>query len=496
MMALRLSVLAFAFFLATWAVGLSDPKPCAGGTDATCELQEPGSDGAEYDVDVTELLQHERAGRRKAHHGGHAAQGADIASAAAVFLDDDVQIAFVFTTSCSGEYQLYQSAVLEWTWKDVGNQGTLSRVITGCKSEEDKAYAMRSPLAGDPRFHIFVTEGDLGINPRTGKLYPARGRPWSLMQWIAAGLPPWSAQHLPSMVAVLDPDFAMLRPLSAHPRFKDVSRGHMFAATYDMGGDWIKYFAAIGEVAPGINANTALESYSSGPPWVVERTDFQAMLPLWGDYTDKMDARGNSLLNEQYSFMMAAATQSVPMLPDGNTMVVSNPGAYREVWTGKCDSAEWNQAYLLHYCMPIDYKGWHWHKSLITRKGWYAEHFDNALPGILECQTPGLQEPPAPPSSSVEPDGNKIKWAWFLYRLFPRINAATSAFRSSYCPKPSSGDTPEVLPQRLIRTLFPRGCGGRKTTMYLTAAPPDEVADWNATGLEDASFCSAQNQAL
>merc|ERR1712113_901804 len=167
------------------------------------------------------------------------------------------------------------------------------------------------------------------------------------------------------------------------------------------------------------------------------------------------------LLQEQYSFIMSCAHHKVEMLPQANTMVVSTPFASKEAWTNSQDPNAW-RPYVLHYCQSYNYQGFNFHKALVTRTGWYADHFNNAIPGVLDCGSPTLQEPPPPPDSREEPDLGKRKTAWFLYNLLPKINAAAKAFRQRYCNAPDSNSkTP-----RLARTLHPKNCQpvrGRKT---------------------------------
>jgi len=409
--------------------------------------------------------------------------------------------ASVFATDCGGPYGAWQAATLEWSWRDVGMEGTLTRVVSGCggKSAEQIAVAKNSLLDGDPRYATFVVTEDFSHTlGKSHRLFPYRGKPWSVRRWMEAGMPPWSETKPPDVVLLHDPDFAFYRPLTSHPRMKEVRRGHMLAATFDLGGTWIRYFEKMGlPIPPGpsgkpgsIKEDEALARYASGPPWIVERADFIDMIPLWCNYTDEVAEfkEAGDIMAEQEAFLMSALRLNIPLLPDGNTLEISSPISYEEVWTAQwgrrgdktLEPAIWDTTYVTHFCAgEYRYKNWWFHKSALSRSGFFGSKYENLFPGILECEAYPLQVPPPPPTVDQEADREKRMAAFFMHKLIPRINGASRAYRAKWCP----GEAERVAryPRRFYRTVAPHRCKDTTGNKPMVSLYLLEDANENAT---------------
>ncbi|TYZ65944.1 hypothetical protein PybrP1_006112 [[Pythium] brassicae (nom. inval.)] len=120
---------------------------------------------------------------------------------------DDVH--FVFSTTCE-PYQDWQSQVLAQTFVHVQQRGRLTRILSGCS---DAALAAAIRLAREtPFLHLHVTP-DFSAGPPVNATasddnYAPYNKPFGLRAWLQSANPPVRE----SVVVVLDPDFAFLKP--------------------------------------------------------------------------------------------------------------------------------------------------------------------------------------------------------------------------------------------------------------------------------------------
>mmetsp|Transcript_47545 Transcript_47545/g.146434 ORF Transcript_47545/g.146434 Transcript_47545/m.146434 type:complete len:396 (-) Transcript_47545:277-1464(-) len=285
---------------------------------------------------------------------------------------EDASMHFIYTLGCNA-YQLTQAVVLDHTWKEAGNVGRLTRIVVNCGDDaKSRALLDDSVLKHDHRFSIFFTEGDLMTVPVHGDTYPARGRPYAIIQWLEAAKPQ------EPLVAILDPDFVFIRPLSFHPDLPKVPPGRIFAQKYDLGLALMPGYAAANEPKPRVTFDEALNHWSTGPPWVLHTQDLRTMLPDWGRYTDKW-GKDQGLLREQLSFIMAALKHNLSAMGQ-NGLTVSGTLAWSEAWSGTDSRPESWKPYILHYCQSYNYREWAFHKALIA-DNWYAPASATPCPG-------------------------------------------------------------------------------------------------------------------
>jgi len=364
---------------------------------------------------------------------------------------DPDMVHFIYTTGCN-QYQLIQAVTLDHSWRLAGNRGRLTRIAVGCEDAKARALLESSPLQDDPDFAVFFAEGSLMTMPGTKDQYPARSRPYAIMQWLEA------KRAREPTIAILDPDFVWQRPLSENPCFAAVRPGRMLAQQYDL--TFLQGFAQNNETAPVVTREEVTAAYSTGPPWVMDAGDLRKMLPDWGRYTD-----GNSpkegLLREQEAFNMAALRHGVPAMGQDGLMV-SSASAGNEAWSRTTSTPQDWRPYVLHYCQIYDYGGWNFYKAFLSDGWWYEASYKNSVPPPITCGAPLLQEPPAPPTEASEPDRSKLKKAWMLSKLIPSLNKAFLAYRAKYCQK-------DLRASHLARTMWPRSCSEGKTTRYLVA---------------------------
>ena len=125
----------------------------------------------------------------------------------------------VFSTDCS-PYQDYQAEVVFHSAALVGQRSPITRIASGCDEARVAALRARYARLYPARFGAHFTP-DFKRDERTGTEYHFYNKPRGLLHWLEHGAPPagddaggdtdWRAR----LIAVIDPDFIFLRPLTA-----------------------------------------------------------------------------------------------------------------------------------------------------------------------------------------------------------------------------------------------------------------------------------------
>mmetsp|Transcript_34926 Transcript_34926/g.96477 ORF Transcript_34926/g.96477 Transcript_34926/m.96477 type:complete len:442 (+) Transcript_34926:62-1387(+) len=362
---------------------------------------------------------------------------------------------FIYCTGCNA-YQLIVSTIFDDSWRRAGNTGRLTRIVAGCASQADEEFLMRSPLAGLREFSVFIAKGTLDRIPGTGELYPARSRPYAIEQWMRASFP------TEKVIAMLDPDFVHLKPLSAHIALYGVRDGKMASST----GWWGH---------PGLK--TRNRSYFTGPVWFLTTNDLFRMLPDWQNLTDNWKKVADGLMREQHAFQRSAVIHQVPAIFHSSFSQVlrTNPD---------------DVPYSVHYYRSYNYKTWGFHKAL-TSDGWYADKFTNSVPIPLRCGAPLLQEPPL----DLPPLEGDFRFVGLTLRtILPAMNKAFRSYREIYCPgERDIFDRQGIAAFGLSRTMHPRHCqraGHGGFTRYRVDVTA--VAAWDQAQALGGDVCSEE----
>ena len=286
----------------------------------------------------------------------------------------------VFSTDC-GSYQNWQSEVVYHSATLAGQPGRVTRIASGCTDAEAaklRARHAEPDLAGRFLVHLtphFSTDGD------SGKDYKFYNKPYGLRHWLAR-----ADLGDDAIVALIDPDFIFLRPLTADvsnasailasapvdaaaaaARFRRVRRGQPAGQFYGLGDGWLKFDreTICGPESPcaNVTAADAWRYYSVGPPYVAHVDDLRAIAAKWCDFVPRVFAQYPELLAEMYAYSMAAAHLRLPHLRLDHYML-SNTQAYGEAWPwvdgaarSSCDESlpqrlwpHHNVPVFVHYC--------------------------------------------------------------------------------------------------------------------------------------------------
>ncbi|CAK0831516.1 unnamed protein product, partial [Prorocentrum cordatum] len=217
-------------------------------------------------------------------------------------------IHLVYQLSC-GAFSLHQAIAFDWSWREIGQPGRLTRLVCGCTSVRDQERLSTSPLEGDPRFAVLFSEE---WNDYVPTVYPqARGdnykiynKVWAFRDWLERA---WPQEDY---IAFLDPDMVFTRPLLHHlpagegdgalPRAmpgRPVGQWYHYIRPYCptpcAGGDpgWAEFSIpeVCGDLCPQVPQDVG--GFAVGPPMILHREDWRRLVPLWCNYTVEIRAR-------------------------------------------------------------------------------------------------------------------------------------------------------------------------------------------------------------
>jgi hypothetical protein len=127
----------------------------------------------------------------------------------------DVTYHIIFSTSCS-TFQDWQSYVFFHEALVSGQPGTITRIVSGCKEEEEMAarkvfQEQIEPMAPGGRFKIHFTPDFSHVKP--GVKFPYFNKPFGTKHWLenAMGYPNNPIDE-DSIVVLMDPDQLIMRP--------------------------------------------------------------------------------------------------------------------------------------------------------------------------------------------------------------------------------------------------------------------------------------------
>jgi len=230
----------------------------------------------------------------------------------------------------------------------VGQKGPLTRIASGCTPEEQAALeAIYANLnQGRNKFRLHVTP-DFSKDEASGQTYYFYNKPGGLQHWLASAASPPDD----TVIALIDPDFVFMRPLTAKVKadgimfsdpvqaeelIEEVTSGHPAAQFYGIGDKWIEFnlthIAGDDSPALGVKSNPAWKHYSIGPPYVVAKPDMVKIAQLWHSVVPRVYEGHPHLLAEMYAYCVAAAHLELPHLRlDG--YMTSETEAYGEAWS-------------------------------------------------------------------------------------------------------------------------------------------------------------------
>lgn len=170
---------------------------------------------------------------------------------------DDVHM--VVTTGCSG-YQNWQFETLLYSWAAIKQPGRFTRIIAGCKTEEEKLKANTTAIPNDDNRILFYFVKDYSPEKKSGgRPFWYFNKPFGFNEWLHDPI----NSIYESIIMLIDPDFIILKPFLFHikaeadkiaqelaqtspekkdgkPRVRDlwVRKGHPVSQKYGIGAKW------------------------------------------------------------------------------------------------------------------------------------------------------------------------------------------------------------------------------------------------------------------
>lgn len=315
----------------------------------------------------------------------------------------------VFSTDCS-EYQDWQSEVVFHSALLVQQPGRIVRIASGCSDTELANLRARYARLFPARFSVHGTP-QFNRDEKTGKTYHFYNKPRGLLHWLNHASPPL---HKDAIVALIDPDFAFLRPLtsdlkqeqllwsrewSAGEIPKRVTEGHPVGQQYGLGAKWTEfrreYICGAGSPCATTSRSDAMKYFPVGPPYIMHQNDWRKVAVSWVEFVPKVYEEYPYLLAEMYAYCMAAAHHRLRHVKLDHYML-SLPGAGGEGWRfiepmrmdEVCQPGmprDWWTRPLpvfLHYCQNYRVGEWMFPKRKIPRSI------------MRDCDQPLLEEPP------------------------------------------------------------------------------------------------------
>jgi len=377
----------------------------------------------------------------------------------------DDRFYLVFSTDCS-DYQTWQSLALFFSADDVRQPGIVVRIASGCtEAQQKEVQELYDQFPA--RFQVHFTP-DFKKDAKTGKSYDFYNKPIGLRHWLDSAAAP---KEKDAIIALLDPDFLFLRPLTYKVKkdtvlfsptiteadlIDEVTEGHPVAQHYGIGSHWTKfkvpYIAGAESPATKVSISDAYRDYSVGPPYIVHVNDMRKIAEKWAECVPKVFEEYPELLAEMYAYSIAAAHLQLPHLRLDHYMV-SNIDASGEGWPFVDKLAEtyvcsedapdlgMEQPVFLHYCQFYRVEHWGFHKRRVD------EH-------LFSCESPLFLVPPEDLEDTHWKEDREKKTllskrqaqhaAFSLCNIIKKLNRAGTKFKNMYCPQGGANYTQAV----------------------------------------------------
>lgn len=384
----------------------------------------------------------------------------------------------IFSTDCSS-YQHWQSYLVYFTAMKVRQPGHITRVVSGCSSEEEAemiSWFQNNVQYMSKRFHIHLTPIFSEVKDEKGNMigdYKFFNKPFGLKHFLEnfdmLGFHDGAFTHEDDIVFLIDPDMVLTRPLTSDfsderetiiaPRRQGentlattVQRGIPFAQTYGLGVQWQRFDLDIiaGPDSPSklVRREDGQLYYPVGPPYIATVHDMYQISLKWTEFVPKVHAQYPHLLAEMYAFCIAAAHLKLRhQLID--SLMVSKPSTGGEGWelvdeippgemcefAKKPDQTKYALPSVIHLCQRYAVgEDWFFGKRKIPHD-------------IYACETPLFLEPP--PDIALKYNFKKPPNAKEITPLTPRIinqetfmvcfltallNEAAAFYKSHACP--------------------------------------------------------------
>lgn len=417
-------------------------------------------------------------------------------------LQDQAQVHWIFTTDCSA-YMFNQGNVLLQSALHVGQPGKFTWIMSGCSTEQQKNEMKK---LGHPRARVWHSPSPVLIHPKTGQPYQgfqAANRPASIFAWWEATKPS------EELIVIVDPDEIWLRPVhflhAINGEGQNLRRG-AFETSAALPGRANAAFYAIGwkicdnwsdgkiENVCGTHAevcksmrrklkdNECRNVYSSGPPWILHRSDAPDIFKVWMNtsiLTHELDK--SDIFAEQVAYAVSQMQFGFTSITDRNFFVsapgdVDQHGVWSQIARSSYDPCEARDVPpadevlppFLHMCQTA--------RIQHLEKEQFIMHKDHIHKDLLDCDAPLIKYPPRnalklyeqkfgfePPEASASPGTHLFQstatkhkrqakfdgqWqqTWLVCSYTNAVNRYAGQWKMAFCDKPNLNATYKYPP--------------------------------------------------
>jgi len=370
----------------------------------------------------------------------------DTPKRAGIAVEDNLHI--VFTTDCT-PYQNWQSEVLFYSWKKVGQRGRITRIVADCPDDAAKQSAFKTAVE-DPRLSVYYSD-------HSHQNFAWANKPNGIGNFLR------KANFEEDFILLLDPDMVMVKEFTDHIPGKNkftVAKGAAIGQRFGIGGRWATWHlkecvckSCTKTDWCKIDDRKANEWFSVGPPLIMHKDDWKNVAPRWVEYMhiikDKRLYEGIEV--DMYAYALASAENNLPHNTTDDFMVSNINDLHGEGWgrtgTGMGGPPGDDSPWVLHYCQAYylcknsartkpgtecrlytnfhDKTGYLWHKG----------HPPADI--LANCQHPLIVPPPMDAAVLKTMDQKvhgQYRHAYMLTNLVPRVNEALANYKKKFCP--------------------------------------------------------------
>jgi len=376
----------------------------------------------------------------------------------------------VYNIGCGGNSvqwhsMLIQAVTLDYSWSVVHQRGKLTRIVSGCENDsflKSKLSSTTLPPELMDRFDVYFTEA----NDTVGKIkYPMFNRPNALIKYFAEKgvdgviyivLGTFSNYVTSIFMGYLDPDFAFVTAIP-ETTIDKVGPHKPAGGVFYMGTGWRKWdsvCASLGSFESqclqnlkSISSKESRASYEIGAPYLMYKSDWEVLLPLWIRAIPPAMKYYNGKETDMYAYSIVSATLGMPHFGDVNLMRT----CMRDL---KLENSFQGIGTFVHYCQrymiyeprgekfqhnPVDEfsheirEHSYFNFAYIFSKYWYlVTPLQNQA--LVDCGAPLLVEPPRFTKPEWDSFEGSIQFQYKVMRfLVPLINDALSSYKTIHC---------------------------------------------------------------
>eukprot|EP00537_Pseudo-nitzschia_pungens_P010805 CAMPEP_0172387108 /NCGR_PEP_ID=MMETSP1061-20121228/4502_1 /TAXON_ID=37318 /ORGANISM="Pseudo-nitzschia pungens, Strain cf. pungens" /LENGTH=568 /DNA_ID=CAMNT_0013116677 /DNA_START=57 /DNA_END=1763 /DNA_ORIENTATION=+ len=389
----------------------------------------------------------------------------------------------IFSTGCS-IYQDWQSYIFFYHVNRTGQEGHVTRIVSGCDSAEEVklqevfSYEIESMNPGN--HHLHFTPDYSRVPKVESRPYKYFNKPFGVRHWMehALGYPENHELHDDSIIILMDPDQIMLRPFtndfthsseiwklhkSKRKKILKVEHGSPYSQQYGYGIQWFnggrskdkidpEYVFQDGRLPTPISNLTSEEVrlyYAAmGPPYIATAKDMWQIACTWSDIAPKVHDKYPNLLAEMFAYNFAIAHLGLRHTVAFSFMV-SDVWSGGEGWplidkvneTNICTNYPKSELpHVIHYCQR-------YYLGSDTSDEWFFFGKHKLPKNFISCESPLLKRPPddfanyTKYSKGKVPDGELKEWrpkqakeeAFMLCELIRAVNDAAVYYKDQHC---------------------------------------------------------------